>query len=173
MKEYLIADLHLGHKAIIEYCNRPFGTVEEMNHEIVRRWNDTVSPEDFVYYLGDICLDNNDDYWLCQLNGHICFIKGNHDKRRRGLNFGMKLYGEKRFILVHSPSTANMWHWKDWVIHGHTHDNAAHIDVKNKCISVSAEVLNYKPLSFIDLLDELEDNKDMDVCEKHFNIIRR
>lgn len=175
MDEYIISDLHLGHGNIIEYCKRPFSDVDEMNEEIVKRWNKIVRPRDFVYYLGDLCLDNQDDYWLEVLNGNFHFIKGNHDKRRRGLNFAMKFYGEKRFLLVHAPQTANLVYSieksiADWVICGHVHENAQYINYKKGMINVSAEVLNYYPLSFIRLLDDLDKHRDFDICEKHFKM---
>ena len=35
------------------FDNRPFSTIEEMNLEIVKRWNRAVSEQDHVYVLGD------------------------------------------------------------------------------------------------------------------------
>lgn len=52
-----IADLHLFHKNVTDkgtnFDNRPFSTIEEMNLEIVKRWNRAVSEQDHVYVLGD------------------------------------------------------------------------------------------------------------------------
>lgn len=45
-KIFFTSDLHFGHKNIIRYDNRPFLSVEEMDAEIVRRWNAKVSPDD-------------------------------------------------------------------------------------------------------------------------------
>ena len=38
-KIYLTSDLHLSHKNIIKYDNRPYNNVDEMNEDIVKRWN--------------------------------------------------------------------------------------------------------------------------------------
>lgn len=49
-----IADLHFGHQSIIAHCDRPFSSADEMDAEIVRRWNAAVkSDEDITYILGD------------------------------------------------------------------------------------------------------------------------
>ena len=65
-----IADLHLFHKNVTDkgtnFDNRPFSTIEEMNLEIVKRWNRAVSEQDHVYVLG-------------ALNGKLHLIQGNHD----------------------------------------------------------------------------------------------
>ena len=39
MKTYFISDLHLGHANCIRFDKRPGETVEEMDMEIIRRWN--------------------------------------------------------------------------------------------------------------------------------------
>lgn len=33
--DYLISDLHLDHDNIIDYCDRPVTSVEEMNEQLV------------------------------------------------------------------------------------------------------------------------------------------
>jgi calcineurin-like phosphoesterase family protein len=48
---YLISDLHLDHKSIITYYNRPFSSVEEMNRTIIDNWNKVVNGGDFVYLV--------------------------------------------------------------------------------------------------------------------------
>lgn len=53
---YFSSDHHFGHLNIIQYCKRPFSSVEEMNEEMARRWNSVVNPDDTVYYLGDFSL---------------------------------------------------------------------------------------------------------------------
>lgn len=77
---FFTADHHFYHTNIIRYCSRPFVTVEEMNEEMVKRWNSVVSPGDIVYYLGDFSLAKRPvEYFAPRLNGEKHLIMGNHD----------------------------------------------------------------------------------------------
>ena len=80
--KYLISDTHFNHLNIIKYCNRPFETVEEMNEFIIQKWNNTISNDDTVYFLGDFCLGNREKVIELghRLNGHKILILGNHDR---------------------------------------------------------------------------------------------
>ena len=82
-KIFFISDLHFGHENVIRFDNRPFTTVEEMDAELIRRWNAKVGCDDTVYVLGDmIWKTRNDDAptIIKALNGKIILIKGNHDR---------------------------------------------------------------------------------------------
>ena len=83
MSIFFTADLHIGHYNAIKFDNRPFASAEEMDAEIIRRWNNKVGPDDTVYILGDVIWKTrNDDAVkiLKQLNGQKILIKGNHDQ---------------------------------------------------------------------------------------------
>ena len=85
-KLFFTSDMHGFHTNIIKYCNRPFGSVEEMNEALVANWNSVVGPDDHVYNLGDFCFGNVEKWnWFLEpgkLNGHIHLILGNHDPDR-------------------------------------------------------------------------------------------
>src|SRR3989344_4017153 len=82
MKIFITADHHFNHKNIIEYCKRPFKTVEEMNETMIERWNRRVGKDDLVIHLGDFGLGNKEkiNEIRKRLNGTIILIKGNHDR---------------------------------------------------------------------------------------------
>ena len=82
-KVYFTGDLHFGHENVLAFDNRPFKTVEEMDAELIRRWNNKGGKGDLTYVLGDmIWKARNDDApeLIKSLNGQIILIKGNHDR---------------------------------------------------------------------------------------------
>ena len=84
MTTYFIADTHFGDGNILRYENRPFATVEEMDQELVRRWNERVGQEDTVFHLGDFSArgEEEDQSLLSQLHGRKVLVLGNHDRHR-------------------------------------------------------------------------------------------
>lgn len=83
---WFTSDLHFGHSEILDYCSRPFGTVEQMHSELVRRWNSCVRTEDTIYVLGDLalCPFREMKGIAAQLNGNKILIRGNHDSYSEG-----------------------------------------------------------------------------------------
>ncbi len=82
MEIYVISDTHFNHKNIIDYCNRPFKDIDEMNNTIIYNWNRIVKKDDIVYHLGDFFLGSKFDLKdiVDRLNGAIYLIRGNHDR---------------------------------------------------------------------------------------------
>ena len=84
-KVFFTSDLHFGHENAIRFDNRPFGTVEEMDAELVKRWNAKVGKGDLVYVLGDMIWKSRNgdaEQLIRSLNGQIILIKGNQGKER-------------------------------------------------------------------------------------------
>lgn len=79
---WFTADLHLGHKSILSYCNRPFKDVDEMNEALIDNWNSVVSTNDITYILGDFAMGTIKDTLplVAKLNGTKVLIPGNHDR---------------------------------------------------------------------------------------------
>lgn len=162
---FLISDLHLNHENIIRYCKRPFRTRKEMNEALVNNWNSIVRTSDLIFFLGDLAFGTNlrsIDYWLSKLNGKKVFIRGNHDtqpftKAFEAPNHYFIRYKEQSFMLTHNPIRPS--YWNDWVIHGEKHNNNLEkypfINKTRKTINVSAEVINYKPISLDRIILEI------------------
>ena len=82
-KIFFTSDLHFGHENVLRFDDRPFETVEEMDEELINRWNDKVGKGDLVYVLGDLIWKtaiNEAVQIIKRLNGQIILIKGNHDR---------------------------------------------------------------------------------------------
>lgn len=82
-KIYFTSDLHFGHENVIRFDNRPFETVDEMDAELIRRWNAKVDRGDLVYVLGDMIWKTKNSTaqnLIENLNGQIILIRGNHDR---------------------------------------------------------------------------------------------
>jgi calcineurin-like phosphoesterase family protein len=79
---WFTSDQHFGHARIIELCGRPFRDVDDMNQQIIDRWNERVGHDDSVYVLGDFALGKIADTLLlaAQLNGYKLLVPGNHDR---------------------------------------------------------------------------------------------
>ncbi|MDO5562169.1 MAG: metallophosphoesterase [Synergistaceae bacterium] len=52
--KYFISDIHFFDAGIIEYCDRPFASVGEMNDALVEKFNAKVDGKGEIYVLGDI-----------------------------------------------------------------------------------------------------------------------
>lgn len=80
MTIYFCSDLHFFHTKVIEFDNRPYETVEEMNQDLINRWNETVKENDTVYILGDTFMHatlEQAESVLKQLKGELHYIYGN------------------------------------------------------------------------------------------------
>ena len=117
MAIFIVSDLHLGHSKDFIYGARGFESVEDMNTEIIRRWNRVVGEEDDVFVLGDLVMGSLENVQLLEeLNGRIHIVRGNHDVDSRW-NFYQKLpnvvevansfyfsYDGYKFYLSHYPT---------------------------------------------------------------------
>ena len=120
MKWFVTSDQHHGHFNIIEYTGRPFKTLEKMDAELIRRFNERVKPEDHAIFLGDFCfrntpngktgegVPNRAEHYLAQYAcKNITMIRGNHD-RNNGTHAiivnAVIAFGGLRIGLCHDPS---------------------------------------------------------------------
>lgn len=80
--DFVTSDTHFGHARISELAQRPFSTVEEMDAELIRRWNETVPPNAVVLHLGDLALGpiEGSVARTAALHGRKYLVPGNHDR---------------------------------------------------------------------------------------------
>lgn len=83
---FLVSDTHFGHAGVCRFTEadgvtkiRPWTDPDEMDEEMVRRWNNVVRPNDKVYHLGDVVINRKSLKTMARLNGDKVLIRGNHD----------------------------------------------------------------------------------------------
>lgn len=165
-KIWFISDTHFDHKNIIEYCNRPFASVEEMNNEIQGLWEATIAPDDRVFFLGDLafkCHDRGPRWWLKQLPGRLIFIKGSHDSGIRPTSVvpGVEVYrsaivkaGDMELLLIHNASFG--LNGDGWIIRGHCHNLKPFVMPEKKLINVSVEAIEYRPINLATIISTIK-----------------
>ena len=82
---YFTADLHLGHKKILDLANRDFDNIEKHDNYIIEKYNKIIDNEDICYILGDICWNQSYNSYkelFAKLNGKKYIILGNHDNKQ-------------------------------------------------------------------------------------------
>jgi calcineurin-like phosphoesterase family protein len=132
MARYVVSDHYFGHGNIIEYCDRPFSSVDKMDGELMDRHFEIVDPEDTVIHLGDIAMDMQDGTETVERMealGVDLLVQGNHDV---GLSDGQApspvvdhcrlSHDGSEFVCVHRPDHVPD-SWDGWVVHGHHHNN--------------------------------------------------
>lgn len=162
---YFTSDHHFGHNNIIKFCNRPFQTVQQMDEEMIKRWNEKVKPNDEVYHLGDFGLTSKEslETILDRLNGKKHLIVGNHEnaalqlpKKFRWIKeyYELKIKdaecsnGVQRIMLFHYAM--RVWRGQgrsNWHLYGHSHNNLPDWE-DALCFDVGVDCHNFYPLSY-------------------------
>ena len=173
MSIYFTSDLHLRHKNILQFEQRPFESVEEMNQGLIDIWNKTIKKNDTVYNLGDFCFGSYDKWVeiLEQLNGEIHHIKGNHDSSGTLKKLYENGYLKEVYMVGHYMKTRkhvlHLTHYpieigirpRLWSLHGHIHSHQSRVlNQINLCVD---SPLNFnrpfgKPISLDELITHLD-----------------
>lgn len=175
MQIFFTSDTHFYHKNVIEYCNRPWASVEEMNEGLIERWNAKVTQEDIVFHLGDVAFCGTDRLKpiMDRLNGTEILVKGNHDRSdtamlASGFSYVMKSldlllpleFDESKFgtaiYLHHQPilDFAETSSYQNCRYHfcGHVHNKWKR---QGNIINVGVDVWNYEPVTLEEIFNEL------------------
>lgn len=167
---FLYSDPHFGHQGVCNFTRndgsplRPWDRVEEMDEEMVKRYNETVKPTDKTYFLGDVVIGKKHLETVKRLNGDKVLIKGNHDifKLKDYLDAGFRdiraYHVMSGMILSHIPVHESQLNRFGTNIHGHLHSSRVvkddEIDPRYHCVCV--EHTNYAPISFDDVKKRIE-----------------
>lgn len=153
---FFTADEHFGHSKILEYCNRPFLSVEEMDAEIIRRHNEVVGRKDIVVHAGDFAFCKNREEaaekYIKKLNGKHIFLSGSHD-RWMGSKRPPEIYTvqiEKQLIVC-CHYAMRQWprsHYGSWHLFGHSHGD---LEPQGLSLDVGVDCHDFYPFSFLQL----------------------
>ena len=170
MRRWVIADLHFNHTNVIDYGNRPFFDVDDMNEGLIKNWNNTVAKDDIVYVLGDFTLSRRKEVIkeFCErLPGRKVLIMGNHDTRKPadyiecGFTTAVRrpILLEPRVTLMHEPpQPEDIWYRMKYVF-GHVHNKPCEADKYGNCVCVSVERINYTPVDLDKLLKTMDPSR--------------
>lgn len=174
-KVFFYSDPHYAHKNIIKYCNRQWNdgkdgngeiivtdsNVQEMNASLVSRYNEVVSNDDTVYFLGDVSFGKQENVkeFISQLNGKKLLIKGNHDRYSNDVYIGAgfswvydrPILVKDFIILSHAPLQFLNSNCPFYNVYGHVHDSDMYQTWTRCSCCACVERHGYKPVS----LDEV------------------
>jgi calcineurin-like phosphoesterase family protein len=177
MSIFFTSDTHFNHKRILEICRPMFPTIEDMNEEIVSRWNEVVARGDTVYHLGDFGWKDSEPI-VRRLHGQKILILGSHDSEAERLKkyFGqitpMKIIKPFGQTIVLSHCAMRVWelsHYGSWHLYGHSHGTLAPFF---KSFDVGVDAHEFRPWSWDEVvvrMMELEENKNPFIFNPNFN----
>ncbi len=161
---YVTADTHFGHKKILEYNNRPFISIEDMDRCIINNINEKVKPNDILWHLGDFSFGKQEHYRKLIKCRTVNLLRGNHDfqasqKRLRELfNSVNDIY-----VLKDDLGTFVMCHYSFFVwphkhhgafnLYGHSHGKLDNPDPMSMDIGVDTN--GYKPYALSEVKEIL------------------
>ena len=191
---YFSSDLHFCHQRDFLYEPRGFSSIEEHDSAIIKNWNEIVTPDDEVFVLGDLVMNDVEAgiKKLAQLNGKLNIVFGNHDTTRKiGLyeelpnitSVGWSTLiksGKWSFYLCHFPTLTSNYDddskpVKNHLINlcGHCHYQNRFKDM-NKGLIYHVELDAHKccPVSIDDIKKDilsftsLDKDAQIDICKK-------
>lgn len=150
---FVIADTHLDHPHILEYCPRGVSTIEEMNEMLVTNWNSRVSTRDTVIIVGDLAFKNHRK-WLGRLRGRKILVKGNHDDMSQEIYSQCFITVKDIYIRSFEKTSAVFCHYamRAWPfkaagaihLYGHSHGRLPEIMTERAC-DCGCDIWNYFP----------------------------
>lgn len=172
MKYFFTADEHYGHKKTIEYSNRPFITIEEMDQTLITNHNEIVTENDITIHAGDFTLWKNIqgiyEKYINQLNGKHVFLKGSHDywlKWHKSQQIWEQIIDKHYFVVCHyAMKTWARSHYNSFQLFGHSHGR---LEPTGKQHDIGVDNNNFYPVSSDEIINIMKRRDD------NFNLIRR
>jgi calcineurin-like phosphoesterase family protein len=152
MNWFFTADEHYGHQKIIQYCNRPFNSLEEMNQTMIAQHNQIVGKGDTTVHVGDFCWAKKQEEahreYISHLNGNHIFVRGSHDHwLPDSAKSRWRRMIEGQFVVVdhYAGRTWERAHYGAWQLYGHSHGRLVPDGLQ---MDVGVDCNNFAPVSF-------------------------
>lgn len=169
MSVWFTADTHFGHTKVIEYMDRPWSTVEEMDDALIANWNAVVQPRDTVWHLGDFVFRGDARAYRHRLNGHIHLLMGNHDNKKNVEAAGfvsvrqvhyLRHEGHRFWLSHYAHRTWRNSYHGCFHLYGHSHGMISGYG-KSMDVGVDA-VAGYRPIHWEEIPLTLQNEIDTD-----------
>ena len=171
---YYIGDTHFGDKRVMKLAARPYPSAEQMDSDIIRKWNARVKDNDTVYVLGDFAFDDDSAQIIDKLNGRKILFLGNHDEvlSLKTLNKfdSVKTIDtvddcKRSVCLCHYPLLSyNNSVYGGYHVFGHIHNNpndrAYHLQKQlENSFNCGADVVGFTPRTLDELIEFKKEGK--------------
>lgn len=136
-----------------------------MDETLIENWNSVINNHDDVWVLGDISLGLRKEEIqkrISRLKGIKNLVKGNHDYysgafyREIGFHSVSKYPIIRNGFMVLSHEPLQMITGPYFNIYGHVHDDKNYKDFTENSFCVSAERINYTPISEKEIIERVK-----------------
>ena len=181
-KHFITSDIHFSHLKILEYnadTRGHFRNTDEMNEEIIRRWNSVVGVDDHTFILGDVSMGDVSKAppLIARLNGTKTLIKGNHDRSLMKIPRIEELFAggihdylvysldkHRHIVMFHFPIAS--WDGMNpdikkssYMLHGHLHSSSENRHrFPGKIMDIGMDGNNLYPYAIEEALKLCEEN---------------
>lgn len=173
MPDFFYSDPHFGHANVLGYSNRPFADVDEMDRDLIARYQTVVRQDQTVLWLGDcfFCRPERAAEILAALPGRKILCRGNHDRSASSMaRIGFELVTDTVTLNIAgrtcranhypykgtpsaevAPDAEHPWpqrHQGEVLIHGHTHSTKRR---NGNQIHVGVDAWDYRPVALAEV----------------------
>lgn len=167
---FVVSDTWFGRGNILDIAKRSkFKNVDDMNRQLIKKWNKKVKKDDVVFHLGNFAWDPLIAEKVAKkLNGHIYFILSNDDAPVLSilnkcdnidvLDNQIIIMPKNDVVLSHYP--LQMWPGQDTgTIHIHGHAVYSHLTdlVNEKRVNACVDHWDFSPIKLSTIKEFIND----------------
>jgi calcineurin-like phosphoesterase family protein len=168
---FFTSDEHFGHRNIIKFCSRPYESVEEMDEDLINKFNNKVPKDGFTIHGGDFYLGRDkhlvNQRYVNRLNGSHLFLMGSHDKwldnSKAHELVELMINGQKIVVCHYAMRVWPASHYNSWLLYGHSHGG---LPSEGKSFDIGVDNNGYEPVSYDDIKSIMATQPD------NFNLIK-